>query len=183
VGDHEHISREALHGLVERHADFLSFLERRVGSRDLAEDLLQDAFARGIQRGGAIRDGESAVAWFYRLLRNAVIDHARRRAAGERSLRRWADELATTTDMDASLHRAACKCITPLVDTLKPEYAAALRAVDVAGKPLNLFAKEAGITRNNAAVRLHRARLALGKQLRTSCGACATHGCLDCSCV
>jgi RNA polymerase sigma-70 factor (ECF subfamily) len=32
--------------LVENHRKFLAFLERRVGSRDIAEDILQDAFVR-----------------------------------------------------------------------------------------------------------------------------------------
>ena len=43
------------------------------GARDLAEEILQDAFVRGLSRGAGarLRDDESAVAWFYRLLRNA----------------------------------------------------------------------------------------------------------------
>ncbi len=44
------------------------------------------------------------------------------------------------------------------------------------------MAREAGITAKNAGVRLHRARQALKKQLERSCGSCAVHGCLDCSC-
>jgi RNA polymerase sigma-70 factor (ECF subfamily) len=31
-------------------------------------------------------------------------------------------------------------------------------------------------------VRLHRARQALKRELERSCGTCATHGCLDCTC-
>jgi RNA polymerase sigma-70 factor (ECF subfamily) len=31
-------------------------------------------------------------------------------------------------------------------------------------------------------VRLHRARAALKTRLEQSCGTCATHGCLDCTC-
>jgi RNA polymerase sigma-70 factor (ECF subfamily) len=44
------------------------------------------------------------------------------------------------------------------------------------------FSREAGITPNNAAVRLHRAHEALKRQLLLSCGTCADHGCLDCRC-
>jgi DNA-directed RNA polymerase specialized sigma24 family protein len=36
---------------------------------------LQSAFARGIEKGGALRAEEGIVAWFYRLLRNAIIDY------------------------------------------------------------------------------------------------------------
>src|SRR5512145_1919584 len=72
--------------LVASHREFLGFLEKRVGDRAVAEDLLQQAFVRGLDRLGDLRDDESAVAWFYRLLRNAVIDHHRRRASSGRRL-------------------------------------------------------------------------------------------------
>jgi DNA-directed RNA polymerase specialized sigma24 family protein len=62
--------------LVENHRRFLSFVQKRVGN---AEEILQDALAKGVARAGEIRDEERAVAWFYRLLRNAVIDHWRAR--------------------------------------------------------------------------------------------------------
>ena len=74
----------AIAALVENHRRFLAFLERRVGSRAVAEDILQSAFVRGIEKGDTIRDAESSVAWFYRLLRNAVVDHWRRRGAAGR---------------------------------------------------------------------------------------------------
>jgi RNA polymerase sigma-70 factor (ECF subfamily) len=183
VDRHEPIAPDILSRLVESQAAFLAFLERRLGSHELAEELLQEAFVRGIERGGAIRDRDSAVAWFYRLLRNAVVDHARRRAAAVRSLERWADERPPLAHPDEPLQRTVCGCVSQLVETLKPEYAAALRAVDVEGKAVSSFAKEAGITPNNAAVRLHRARAALGERLQMSCGTCATHGCMNCTCV
>jgi len=68
------------------------------------------------------------------------------------------------------------------VDTLKPEYAEAIRRVDLGGASVGGFATEAGITAGNASVRLHRAHAALKQRLLATCGACATHGCLDCRC-
>jgi RNA polymerase sigma-70 factor (ECF subfamily) len=69
-----------------------------------------------------------------------------------------------------------------LLETLRPEYADAVRRVDLDEISVQELAREAGITANNAAVRLHRARLALKRQLEKSCGTCVTHGCLDCAC-
>ena len=71
---------------VENHRRFLAFLERRVESRAAAEEILQEAFVRGLGQADEIRDDERAVAWFYRLLRNAVIDHYRARGAEARGL-------------------------------------------------------------------------------------------------
>lgn len=50
--------------LADRHREFLGFLERRVGSAEIAEDLLQEAFTRGLSQADTVRDEESAVAWF-----------------------------------------------------------------------------------------------------------------------
>jgi RNA polymerase sigma-70 factor (ECF subfamily) len=75
-----------------------------------------------------------------------------------------------------------CACVRDLVGTLKPEYAAAIRRVDLDGAALKAFADEQGITANNAAVRLHRAHQALKRQVTESCGTCAEHGCYRCEC-
>jgi RNA polymerase sigma-70 factor, ECF subfamily len=77
--------------------------------------------------------------------------------------------------------RTVCACVAGLAGTLKPEYAQALRRVDLEGASLALLAEEAGITPNNAKVRLHRARQALARRLEQSCGtSCCRRGCVDC---
>jgi RNA polymerase sigma-70 factor (ECF subfamily) len=167
---------------VENHRQFLSFLERRVGSRPLAEDILQDAFARGLDKLDQLRSDESAVAWFYRVLRNSVIDHHRRRASASRGLEAFAAELELQHDPDGDLREAACRCVGELAGTLKPEYASALRRIEVDGIGVKEYAAEIGISSSNAAVRVFRAREALRKQVAVSCGTCAEHGCLDCTC-
>jgi len=168
--------------LVEHHRAFRAFLEKRVGRRDVAEDLLQEAFARGLDKLPAFASEESAVAWFYRVLRNAVIDHHRRGGASERTLSAFARELEQHVDPDLDTRNAVCRCVALLSDTLKPEYAQALRRVDVDGISVRELAAEAGITANNAGVRVFRAREALRKRVVRSCGTCAEHGCIDCTC-
>lgn len=167
--------------LVERHREFLAFVERRVGDRALAEDVLQDAFVRGLDRASALRDEESAVAWFYRVLRNALVDRRRRAASGVRGLEVESAELPEPA-ADAELEAVACRCVAELASTLKPEYAQALRRIELDGVPVKDFAAETGISASNAAVRVFRAREALREQVARTCRTCAEHGCLDCSC-
>jgi len=167
--------------LVENHRAFLGFLERRVGDRALAEDLLQDAFTRNLDRLSDMPD-EALVPWFYRVLRNAAIDRHRRKGAEQRALAAFTQELADAAQPDGEFHREICACVGRLANTLKPEYAEVLRAVDVEETPVTAFAQTAGLTASNAGVRLFRAREALRKQVTASCGTCAEHGCLDCSC-
>ncbi len=176
------LSSEVVATLVSNHREFLAFLQARVGDRALAEDILQEAFVRGLHKLETLEQGESATAWFYRILRNAVIDQHRRRAAGNRKLEAFAVELEQHTAAEPEVLGAVCQCVAKLASTLKPEYADALRRVEVDGVAVKDYATEAGITSNNAAVRVFRAREALRKQVAVSCGTCADHGCLDCSC-
>lgn len=172
-----------VNALVEGHRSFLRFLEKRVESIVVAEEILQSAFVKALEKGSELRDGESTIAWFYRLLRNAVVDHYRRRDIERRGLAREASEVAAfSPNMDAEVKNAICSCMGKLLPSLKPEYADVLRKIDLEEKPLAGFAAAEGISTNNATVRLHRARQALKRQLERSCGTCATHGCLDCTC-
>jgi RNA polymerase sigma-70 factor (ECF subfamily) len=177
------VAPATLNVLVENHRRFLQFLERRVGSREIAEDILQDAFVKSLDHADALPSDDAVIPWFYRVLRNAIIDHYRRGGAEERALA----HVAGTTEVaepprDEELYQAVCACVTGLVDTLKPEYAAAIRRVDLDGVPVVQFAREVNITPSNAGVRLHRAHAALRKQLALSCNTCAEHGCFDCRC-
>ncbi len=168
--------------LVDNHRKFLGFLQKRVGSRADAEDILQDAFTRGLARAGEIRDEERAVAWFYRLLRNAVVDHWRAQAARGRRDEALAREPMTEAAPDPESEGEICRCLEALLPTLRPEYAEILRAVDLGGKRPVDIAAEQGLTPNAAMVKLHRARKALRVRLEQSCRTCAEHGCLDCTC-
>ena len=168
--------------LLANHRRFLAFLEKRVGSRERAEDILQAAFVRTLESGSAPEDAESAVAWMYRTLRNALVDNYRRTASEGRALEREARE-AVEAGEDPELRATVCGCMKELLPELKPEYAEVLRQVDLEERSVPEVASELGITANNAAVRLHRARQALKRELQVSCGSCATHGCLDCSCA
>lgn len=162
---------------------FLGFLECRLHDRALAEDILQDAFVRSLEKADTIRDEDASLAWFYRVLRNAVIDHHRRSSVRHRALEGLAAEMKDAVEPPHELRDAICTCINELATTLKPEYAQALRRVEVDGVPVREFAQEAGITANNAAVRVHRARQALRREVMAACGRCAEEGCGACACA
>ncbi|MFE8595784.1 RNA polymerase sigma factor [Archangium gephyra] len=177
------LSPKVVEVLVEHHRKFLDFLVPRVGTPEAAEELLQAAFVKGMESGSSPREEERVVAWFYRLLRNALVDAHRRKQRELRALEAQAAEHPLSTEEVEDLEQTVCGCVTELADTLKPEYAAILQRVDLEGASLSTFAEEEGITPNNAAVRLHRARQALGRRLVDLCGTCCTHGCVDCACT
>ncbi len=98
---------------------------------------------------------------FYRVLRNAVIDHHRRGATRSKALERLAAELETAR-AGTEAHGAVCQCVKTLADTLEPEHAEALRRIELDGVAVKDYAQEIGITRNNAACSARGTRCANG---------------------
>ena len=96
---------------------------------------------------------DALVPWFYRVLRNAVVDRFRRRGAEDRALAAFARELDGAEIAPAEVHGEICACIGRLAGTLKPEYGEALAAVDVHGTAVKDFAAQAGLSASNAGVR------------------------------
>jgi RNA polymerase sigma-70 factor (ECF subfamily) len=168
--------------LLDNHRAFLEYLERRVGDRALAEDILQEAFAKVVARPDQAPADESVIRWFYRTLRNAAIDQFRRRGAADRAYEAFARELETHQAPTDDVQAQICACVSRLAATLKPEYAEALEAIEVAGTPVKTFAEQKGLSSSNAGVRVFRAREALKKRVTESCGTCAEHGCMNCTC-
>jgi RNA polymerase sigma factor (sigma-70 family) len=167
--------------LLRNREAFLGFLERRIGDRVLAEDILQDAFVKVLTRPHQAPPDESVIPWFYRSIRNAAIDRFRRSVTASKALEAFARELENS-EPSPELAAEICACVSEVAQTLKPEYAYALTAVEINGTPVKTFAEEHGLTTTNAGVRVHRAREALRKRVTQACGTCAEHGCVDCTC-
>jgi RNA polymerase sigma factor (sigma-70 family) len=171
-----------LERLLAQRKRFLAFVQRRVQDAGLAEDILQGAYVRALEHHDDLNPNESAVAWFYRLLRNAVIDNHRRGATKRKFLEEWAHVLELSPGSSAEEQREICACLHDVIEHLKPEYAESLRAIDLGEQRVQEFAERRGISPSNASVRVHRARIALRKQLLRICSTCAEHGCLNCTC-
>jgi RNA polymerase sigma-70 factor (ECF subfamily) len=168
--------------LVENRAAFLAFLRARLGSDDEAEEVLQAAYVKGLKSRARPRDEGSVRAWFYTIVRNALTDHYRRKAARVGAEERAARQTKMSVRDEDRLEKAVCRCMHDIIPTMKPEYGEILRKVELDEEPLAKLASRMGLSRNNATVRLHRARKSLKASLLQTCGACAAHGCLDCSC-
>lgn len=106
--------------LLENHRAFLRYLERRVGDRALAEDILQDAFAKLVARPEQAPGDEAVGPWFYRTLRNAAVDQFRRRGAADRAFEAFARELDAHETPTEEMEAEICACVSRLATTLKP---------------------------------------------------------------
>ena len=173
-------SQQIVEHLQQHREAFQAFLRKRLADPEVAADVLQDSLLKALRKGPQVRDDENVVAWFYRILRHAVIDLYRRRAVRERAHQALQTELAQPPTTEEK--RSLCSCLHALLPTLKPEYAELIRAVDLEEEPVHTAALRLGITTGNLNVRLHRARRQLHTRLLESCRLCAKHGCLDCDC-
>ena len=154
----------ALARLLSDRARYLAFLRRRVNPA-AAEDILQSAYLRLLERGASVRDEGRLASWFYSVLRNATIDHARSDARHRRLCSTVAvqPEAIMTTGTDGADADAAHSLIAAL-DQIHRE---ALEAVYVRGQSIADLAAAAAISHNAATVRLHRARRALSEIVGT----------------
>lgn len=176
----EHPPADRMGRLIASRDKFLSFLTARLRDKAAAEDVLQAAYIKALERGSDIRNDESTVAWFYRILRNALIDHCRRNSVRYKGEAEYAADTPLTYDPE--LEQTACACIGDVIRDLEGEYRAAIEGVDLGGQSVEDFAKANDIMPKNASVRLHRARKSVAKELTAVCGSCAEHKCLDCTC-
>jgi len=165
---------------------FKAFVASRVGPIADAEDILQNSLAKAVRSADTLHDPGKARAWFYQLLRNAIIDHHRSRSAMARrddSLGELMIALQETSAPPAAWEPQLCACLDGVVDTLKPQSAELLRRVDLNEESVQDAAHALRLTPNHASVILHRARKDLRARLETFCGDCATAACLDCDCA
>ena len=165
--------------LLANLAAFQAFARKRLRDDHLAADAVQEGLLRALKAAPRLSEDSNLVAWFYRILRNVLVDLHRARARERKGLE------AAAVNWEANepeLERVACACLKNLLPTLKPEYAAVVQAHDLQGQPAPELADALGISRNLLKVRLHRARRQLRSKLEQTCRTCATHGCSDCSC-
>jgi len=165
--------------LLTSREKFLRFVQARVSDPDLAEDILHDSLLKALQRAPDLRDHDRLVPWFYRILRNAIIDAYRHQGVEWKYTTEIAADEMPTAEMEEMT--SLCACFSDLLPTLKPEYRELIQS-ELNEEKQEAVVSRLGISPSTLKVRRHRARQALRRRLEETCRMCATHGCLDCAC-
>lgn len=158
---------------------FQSFARKRLANDQLAADAVQESLLRALRAAPRLSHDQNLLAWFYRILRNVLADLHRSNAREREKLAEFSSQ--HTAD-DPEAESAACACLKGLLPSLRPEYSQVIQRMDLEGVTPTAMAEDLGISRNLLKVRLHRARRQLRERLEQTCRACATHGCLNCTC-
>jgi len=162
--------------------DLRAFVRGRVPADDV-DDILQIAAMRAIERADSLTDPERVRAWLYRIHRNVIVDTLRSRARQRRLRDQAGQEANLQAEAAMSIPRESCKCSVSLAKQINPAYASVLELVDAGDATVAEAARVLGISANNAAVRLHRARTALKAAMLQHCGVTNPAECDDCRCV
>jgi len=161
--------------VTARREHLVGFVRQRAGTRVDAEEVVQLAIQRALERADQVRDPSRAEAWLGRVVRNVLLDELRKTPGRLLPV----DELELSSVTEDGID---CWCILAQAEQLKPEYALILRRVVIDGVPVGRVATELGLTSNNAMVRLHRARAALKERLEAHCGTTTARSCSECGC-
>jgi RNA polymerase sigma-70 factor (ECF subfamily) len=155
----------------EFHEGLLGFVERRVRSRETAEDILQEVMLRIHRQADGLERAEAVATWVHAIARNAIVDHYRsarvRRelATGSAIDRKTGDEpKEEARDVRAEL----AACITPLLKRLPATYREALTLTEIEGLTQAQAAERLGLSHSGMKSRVQRARGQL-KQVLVQC--------------
>jgi RNA polymerase sigma-70 factor (ECF subfamily) len=153
-------------------------LRKRLPSEADVEDVLQQATLRALAASESLEEPDRVRAWLYRIVQHTLVDSLRSEAAERR---RRGEAWLWYQEPDEP-REPGCDCSLELLLALRPDYSKIITMADLREIPVQQVAAELGITRNNAAVRLHRARRALRREVMAHCDARSFEEALECEC-
>jgi len=148
-----------LHTLHDR---ISAFVRRRVRSRTDVEDLVQTISLKMLSHLPTLKERGRIDAWIYRIARNAIADHYRRRRPEP------LDESAAPPEADDEIQKEVSGWIPKFMKGLPPAQREILMLADVQGIGQAEIARRLGLSVSGAKSRLQRAR----RMLRDSILAC-----------
>lgn len=165
---------------LENREKLLGFIRSKVSDPQGAEDILHDSLIKAMGALEQLDDEDKLVAWFYQIVRNAIIDRQRRHHTQAKYVDKYAKEVELHETSEEQ--KNVCQCFRALIPTLKDEYQEMIKTMELDDGEAKQVAEELGITANNLKVRRYRARQQLKERLEVSCGECAARGCIECTC-
>jgi RNA polymerase sigma-70 factor (ECF subfamily) len=136
---------DELRELYRRYApELFGFATSALGDRELAEEVVQDVFAR-LWRHAGDYDGRRASVrtWLYAIARNRIID-ARRRAAARPQ--RAEDPLDDAAELDAALDQTVLRWqVTAALARLSPQHREVIRLAHYGGLTMREIAERTGV--------------------------------------
>jgi RNA polymerase sigma-70 factor, ECF subfamily len=155
--------RNAFNGLVERHqARVYNIAYRMLGGREDALDAVQDVFITCLRKLRGFRGQSAFTTWLHRVTVNVCLDSIRRRRPEQPST----DEVLEAAVPDPSDAAAQAMDVQRALLRVPEEFRTVLVLHDIHGEPYDAIAEILGAPVGTVKSRLHRGRVALGRELR-----------------
>ena len=142
------------------------FIQSRVSDTSIADDILQDVFARIHSRIDSLKDSRKIQSWIYQITRNAIIDFYR-----ARKITTELPESLSNIEMDSNdkIQQEIASWLLPMIKSLPEIYKQALMLSEIEGLPQKEVAKKLGLSLPGAKARIQRGRKLLKNVLLDCC--------------
>jgi RNA polymerase sigma-70 factor, ECF subfamily len=140
-------SGDELRELYRRYSgELYGFALNSLTDRELAEEVVQDVFARAWRHAGDYDSRRGSVrTWLYAITRNRIVD-ARRRAAARPGLAHDQHDSAQEEELDLELEQAVLRWqMAAALTRLSPEHREVIRLAHFGGLSLREIAERKGI--------------------------------------
>ncbi len=143
-----------------------AFIRRRVPDDHVADDLLQDVFVRIHDKLDSLANDDRLAAWLYRITRNMMTDHHRRRShVGLDST-----EISSAEDTDdKNLNEQVGEWLSNLIANLPGDYREAVTLAELNGVAQTEIAERIGLSVSGTKSRVQRGRRMLKAVLLECC--------------
>lgn len=142
------------------------YLRRHLPDPALADDLLQEVFAKALISKRAGRRIDNLGGWLYAATRTTLVDYFR---STRTSLGPLDVNMAMPEPDDPRLHQELSNCLRPFIEQLPPLYSDTLIATELEGVTMRDLAETQGVLVSAIKSRAMRARAKLKELLLACC--------------
>jgi RNA polymerase sigma-70 factor (ECF subfamily) len=149
-------------------ASLRQFILSRVQDKTAADDILQDVFAKIVRSIAQLKDTARLRGWLYRITRNTIIDHYRKRPSEvplPETLKDFVDEGGDQDEVPPGL----AACVQTLIQRLPAKYREAIQLTEFEGVTQKAMSERLGLSPSGAKSRTQRARAMIRDSLLECC--------------
>ena len=141
------------------HRDLVDFVQKKVGEKDVAEDIVQEVLIKIYTKADQLKDNSRFTGWAFRITRNAITDHFR-----SRNKRMSSGDIDWDTNAQ-ELNECAAQCLMVLMKQLPDKYRIAIQLTEVENHSQQELAQILNISHAGARSRVQRARKMLREKM------------------
>ncbi|MBM7582783.1 RNA polymerase sigma-70 factor (ECF subfamily) [Caldicoprobacter guelmensis] len=144
-----------------------TFILKKVGNRQDAEDILQDVFLKICSNIDQIKDSGRIYAWIYQITRNTIADYYR----AKRDTIEISDlsETDITDSDEGEMINELVLCLKSILESLPGKYKQAVKLTELGGLTQKELARKLGMSISGAKSRVQRGKAMLKKKFLECC--------------